>query len=101
MTLCRRENPHQSEAYTVKAVGRWGEAHQAAWGDLLDLIQSFHPSIGGEAKRAQQAVKTLRSGELAKAIGIVGARGRRLAVDRCRCCQLSGHQNTVIYGHGL
>ena len=38
MTMCRRENPQQSEAYAVKAVGCWGQAYQAAWGDLLDLI---------------------------------------------------------------
>lgn len=101
MILCRRSNPQQSEAYAIKAVGCWGQAHQAAWGDLLNLIQSFHPSISGKAKRAQQAVKTLWSGELAKAIGIVGGRGRRLAVHRCWRCQLSGHQNTVVYGHGL
>ena len=34
----RRSIPEQSEAYAVKAVGGWGQAHQAVWGDLLDLI---------------------------------------------------------------
>ena len=34
----RRSIPEQSEAYAVKAVGGWGQAHQAVWGDLLHLI---------------------------------------------------------------
>lgn len=36
--LVQAVNPQQSEAYAVKAVGGWGQAHQAVWGDLLHLI---------------------------------------------------------------